>query len=314
MIHLLLDLLIYPLLFVLVALVAGNNLSACSGAIISGGVVDRKTGISIAIFGYAAGFLLQGGLLKAGLTALMPVQSEFLIVVALSIALVIFLISHLLKVPQSLSITFAMVLVGIGFGYGKPPNLDFVSSMVGFWIFSTVLAGIAVIVAMRSLRNVLSKTNIWNAVGGIKLLLIVFSFFTAFVLGANTIGFLFASISGITDALYATIITLAAILLGSIFLSRGELKMIGSGILPLRYLNALVSQATSVIIVEIATLFSIPASNTQTFTASLYGAGISYRTRLIRRMPMLMITLAWVSTALASLLLGFFVTLAIYHL
>ena len=310
----LLELLIYPLLFILVALVSGNNLSACSGAIISGGVVDKKTGISITILGYITGLLLQGGLLKAGLSALMPVQSEVLIVIALVIALVIFIISHLMRVPQSLSMIFAMALVGIGLAYGKPPNLGFVSNMIGFWILSSLLVGILVLIAMRSLRDALSKSNIWNTVRNMKLILIVLSFFTAFVLGANTMGFLFASVSGLVNATYALAITLAAIFLGSVLLSKGELSMIGSEILPLRYLNALVAQATSVIVVEIATLFSIPASNTQAFTASLYGAGLSYRTRLIRKKPMFIIVLTWISTALASLLLGYFATFAIYHL
>ncbi len=310
----LLELLIYPLLFVLVALVSGNNLSACSGAIISGRIVDRKTGISITILGYLAGFLLQGGLLTAGLNALMPTHSEALIVVALLIALVIFIISHLMRIPQSLSITFAMSLVGIGLAYGKPPNLNFVSNMIGFWILSSLLVVILVLIAMRLLHDSLSKSNIWNSVRNMKLILIVLSFLTAFVLGANTIGFLFASVSGLINATYAMAITLTAIFIGSILLSKGELNMIGSEILPLRYLNALVAQATSAIVVEIATLFSMPASNTQAFTASLYGAGLSYRTRLIRKRPMFIIILVWVSTATASLILGYLATLAIYHL
>ena len=306
--------LIYPLLFILVALVSGNNLSACSGAIITGGVVKKRTGIAITIIGYMAGFLLQGGLLKAGIIALMPVQSEVLILIALVVALIVFIISHALRVPQSLSMTFAMALVGIGFAYGKPPNLGFVSNMIGFWILSSLLVVVLVLITMRSLRGSLSKSNIWNAVRNMKLILIVLSFLTAFVLGANTIGFLFASVSGLTDATYAMAITLAAILVGCILLSKGELKMIGAGILPLRYFNALITQATSAIVVEIATLFSIPASNTQAFTASLYGAGLSYRTRLIRKKPMFIIIFSWISTALASLLLSYAATIAIYHL
>lgn len=309
-----LDIIIYPLLFILVALVSGNNLSACSGAIITGGVVKKRTGIAITILGYMAGFLLQGGLLKAGIIALMPVQSEVLVLIALVVALIVFLISHVLRVPQSLSITFAMALIGIGLAYGKPPNLNFVSNMIGFWILSSLLVVVLVLIVMRSLRGSLSKSNIWNAVRNMKLILIALSFLTAFVLGANTIGFLFAAVSGLTDATYAIAITLAAILVGCILLSKGELKMIGAGILPLRYFNALITQATSAIVVEIATLFSIPASNTQAFTASLYGAGLSYRTRLIRKKPMFIIIFSWISTALASLLLSYAATIAIYHL
>ena len=305
---------IYLLLFVLVALVSGNNLSACSGAIISGGVVDRKTGISITILGYVAGFMLQGGLLKVGLQTLLPVQSAVLVSIALVIALVVFIVSHMLRVPQSLSITFAMALVGIGLAYGKPLNADYVSGMIGFWILSSLASTVLAMTVMRSLHGFLEKRNVWKSVRNIKLALILISFLTAFVLGANTIGFLFASVYALTDAFYAMVLTIIAIVIGSIFLSKGELKTVGSGILPLRYLNAFISQSASVVVVEIATLFSIPASNTQAFVASLYGAGISYRTRLIRKRPMFSIVLSWAATAAVSLVIGFLATFAIYHL
>ncbi len=306
--------LIYPLLFLLVALICGNNLSACSGAIISGGVVDRKTGITIAVAGYIAGFLLEGNLLRTGLIALMPVQSEVLVVIALVVALIVFIAAHLVRIPQSFSITFAMAIIGISLAYGDVSDLHFVSYMIGFWVVSTVVVIFGVLASMRILRDSLIKANIWQSIRNIKLLLVVASFLTAFVLGANTIGFLFVAVEGITNSLYSEMIVLIAMVLGGFLLSSGELRTIGSDIIPVRYLNALVTQSASVIIVEMATVFSIPVSNTQVFTASLYGAGLGYKTRLIRKRPMFDIIIAWVLTALVSLALGFAATAFIYHL
>ncbi len=306
--------LIYPLLFLLVALICGNNLSACSGAIISGGVVDRKTGITIAVAGYIAGFLLEGNLLRTGLIALMPVQSEVLVVIALVVALIVFIAAHMVRIPQSFSITFAMAIIGISLAYGDVSDLHFVSYMIGFWVVSTVVVIFGVLASMRILRDSLIKANIWQSIRNIKLLLVVASFLTAFVLGANTIGFLFVAVEGITNSLYSEMIVLIAMVLGGFLLSSGELRTIGSDIIPVRYLNALVTQSASVIIVEMATVFSIPVSNTQVFTASLYGAGLGYKTRLIRKRPMFDIIIAWVLTALVSLALGFAATAFIYHL
>ena len=306
--------LIYPLLFLLVALICGNNLSACSGAIISGGVVDRKTGITIAVAGYIAGFLLEGNLLRTGLIALMPVQSEVLVVIALVVALIVFIAAHMVRIPQSFSITFAMAIIGISLAYGDVSDLHFVSYMIGFWVVSTVVVIFGVLASMRILRDSLIKANIWQSIRDVKLLLVVASFLTAFVLGANTIGFLFVAVEGITNSLYSEMIVLIAMVLGGFLLSSGELRTIGSDIIPVRYLNALVTQSASVIIVEMATVFSIPVSNTQVFTASLYGAGLGYKTRLIRKRPMFDIIIAWVLTALVSLALGFAATAFIYHL
>ena len=306
--------LIYPLLFLLVALICGNNLSACSGAIISGGVVDRKTGITIAVAGYITGFLLEGNLLRTGLIALMPVHSEVLVVIALVVAFIVFIAAHLVRIPQSFSITFAMAIIGISLAYGDVSDLHFVSYMIGFWVVSTIVVIFGVLAAMRILRDSLVKANIWRSIRNIKLLLVVASFLTAFVLGANTIGFLFVAVEGITNSIYSEMTVLIAMILGAFLLSSGELRTIGSDIIPVRYLNALVTQSASVIIVEMATIFSIPVSNTQVFTASLYGAGLGYKTRLIRKRPMFDIIIAWVLTAIVSLVLGFAATAFIYHL
>ncbi len=309
-----LALLIYALLFLLVAIVSGNNLSACSGAVISSRIVGEKAGIFITILGYVSGFLIQGGLLKAGLAAIMPAQSGYLVAIALTIALLVFIIAHRLRVPQSLTVTFAMILIGIEIAYGKMPNTIFVFYMVAFWVLSAAFAGMLTLALMKIARKRMESSRIWVAVGRLKLLLIAVSFLTAFVLGANTIGFVFASVSGLTNQIYATIITIAAIVAGSLLLSKGELNRIGNEIISLRYLNAFVLQSISVMLVELATILSIPASNTQIFTASLYGAGVSYRTRMIRRRPMFIIIFSWLATAIIGLAAGYAATTVAYHL
>ncbi len=305
---------VYLLSFLLVALVSGNNLSSCTGAIISGRIVGRGTGIAIAALGYMFGFIMEGGLLKAGLLALMPIQSEYLVILALLVALVVFAIAHLTRVPESLSITFTMAIIGIQLGYGFAVNTNFVSYVVLFWIASAALSGLLAIIAMRAALRLTPGWNVWRSVGRIKLLLILVSFLTAFTLGANTIGFIFAATSSLVNPAYGILLTLAAIACGSVFLSSGELKRIGTEIIPMRYLNALVSQTISIVMVQVGTGFSIPTSNIQTFTASVYGAGLSYKTRLLLKKPVFTIIFSWIATAMLSLLLGFLVTYAIYNL
>lgn len=309
-----LEALIYIVFFLLVAIVAGNNLSVCCGSLISSRIMNRRSGVLLAIIGYSLGFLLEGGLLKAGLLALMPVQTGYIVLIALSVAFVVFLIAHFLRVPESLSITFTMAIVGIEWGYGGQFSVNFLSLVIAFWIVSAALCGAIAIIVMKSLRKVNRSWNVWNSVRRMKYLLIAVSFLTSFTLGANTVGFIFASTLSTLNAAYATPITILAIIVGSILLSGGELKTTGTEILPVRYLNALVTQTISIVMVQIGTVYSIPTSNTQTFTASLYGVGLSYRTRLLLKKPAFVIIFSWIGTALISLALGFAATYVIYHL
>ena len=306
--------LIYPLLFLLVALVAGNNLSACTGSIISSRIVSRRFGIWTAIIGYILGFLIEGGMLKAGLLALMPVHTAALVIIALLVSLIVFIVAHAIRVPMSLSMTLAMAIVGIELAYSGFLNVPFLSYIIIFWILSTFLSVIFTLVAMRVSYRFLFNSRIWPTIKKIKILLIIISFFTAFVLGANTVGFLFAATLNMLDPVFGVLTVIAAIIIGSIMLSKGELKRIGNEILPLRYLNALITQMVSVLVVQAATMLSIPSSNTQTFTASLYGAGLSYRTRIILKKPMFTIILSWIATAVISLAIGYAATYSIFYL
>lgn len=300
--------------FLLVAIVAGNNLSVCCGSLISSGIMSRRNGVLLAILGYSLGFLLEGGLLRAGLLQLMPAQTGSLVLIGLSIAFVVFVIAHLLRVPESLSITFIMAIVGIELGYGKAFDPTFVATVLVFWIFSSAMAALLTIIVMKLMRPVNRSWNVWKAAKRMKYLLIVVSFLTAFTLGANTIGFLSAATSGFIVRPYGSLITIAGIIVGAALLSRGELRRVGSEIIPLRYLNVLVSQTAAIVMVQIGTAFSIPSSNTETFTASLYGAGLSYRTRLLLKKPAFTILFARIIAAIISFVLGFAATYVIYHL
>ncbi len=291
--------------FILIALVSGNNLPVCSGSIIAAKIVNRKTGILLTVFGYVIGLALQGSLLRYGLNAILPVNETALPSVALFIAMIIFLIAHKWRVPQSLSITFSMAILGISMAYTESINWTFVGFMLGLWIFATGAALVTTFVSMKMLPLLMYKRRVWRVVGAIKPMLIVTSFLAAFTLGANTIGFVSTAVNG---GVYTIPVFILAIIVGSVFLSRGELKRIGHEILPLRYANALVSQFVSVILVELATLFGVPLSNTQTFTMGLYGVGLGYKTRLIRTRPAMTIFLTWTVTAIVSLILGYVMT------
>ncbi len=297
-----LDLIIFFLSFILIALVAGNNLSACSGAIISGRAVSKRFGILLTVAGYILGLVMQGQILKGGIYALLPNSSPLAVAVALSIGVIVFIYSHIKKVPQSLSMTFSSAILGISIASGFKTNLTFLLSMSSFWVLAPIVSIILVLFMMRISNHLVNKRHIWKTVGRIRLLLIIVSFFTAFTLGANTMGLLYSSLP---SSVYNLPIAISGIIIGSFLLSGRELKRISSDIITIRYLNSLNSQFASTLIVEIATLFGIPLSNTQIFTTSIYGAGLSYRNRIIKKKPAKEIIYVWIVMILASMALGY---------
>lgn len=291
--------------FVLIALLSGMSLSVSSGSIISSRIVSRNTGILIAIAGHIAGLVLQGNLLSKGVQAILPVSSPSIISIALAISTIIFIIGYKMRVPQSVSITFTMALTGIALATGIAINARFLALIIGFWVAAPLVSVVLTMFSLRAVTGSIGKKHVWPLLRNVKVTLIVVSFLCSATLGANSIGLVYASVSEYTNIWVLVI----AIMLGSFLLSSGSLKRLGEQILPLRYINALVSQTISVVLVEIATLASLPFSNTQAFTASLYGAALSYKTKLLLRKNTLTIIFSWLVTAVMSLALGYLLTL-----
>ena len=300
------DLVLASLAFLLIALVSGNNLQACSGSVIGSRILSKRRGIALAIMGYIAGFILQGGFLRKGLFSAMPNTMASFTEIALVISVIIFMVAHKMRVPQSLSMTFFLALLGANLAMGESINTVSVGIIVVFWIAATIISMFATGWMLRGFSKILYNRRVWRSVRSIKALLILMSFVTAFTLGANTMGLVFASTPG-GLSYYAVFIV--AIIIGSIGLSSGELKRVNMEIIPLRYLNALVTQTVSTTMVEIATLAGIPLSNTQTYTASVYGTGLGYKTRILLRKPAFIILKIWIGTAIASLVLGYILVL-----
>ncbi|MCL5428111.1 MAG: inorganic phosphate transporter [Candidatus Marsarchaeota archaeon] len=283
------------LAFVLVALVSGNNLSACSGPAITGRVVSKRNGVVLTIIGYAAGFLLQGSILRFGVSRLMP-SGSLLAPIIFIISIAVFIIAHRKRVPESLSVTFISALIGVGLAYGTL-DTGFVAEILLFWIIAGILSLVMASVALRAVQKALYRDKVWNGVRTVRILLLVLSFFTAFTLGANTIGVV-ASV--LQPTWYAYVVILLAIVLGSFLLSSGELRRIGNEIIPIRYANALVSQLVAAAFVEFATLLSIPLSNTQMLTSTIYGTGLGYKEKLLSKKPAVQIASIWIFTAVFS--------------
>lgn len=293
------------LAFVVIALVSGNNLPACTGSLITSNIMSRRKGILLTIIGYSAGLILEGNYLKTGFLSIMPVNNYLLSSIVLFTALIVFLVAHKTKVPQSLSITMSMAIFGLDIAIGANPDAMFIALMVFVWFASSIFAVLLSYATMKYSYKTMNDRNVWKSIQYMKLLLIVVSFFTAFTLGANTLGFVYALMPGQSGASYALAVSIIGIILGSVFLSKRELSLMGSGIVAMRYLNSTISQAVSAVFVEAATVFGIPLSNTQIYVSSIYGSTMGYKMHFAQGKAILLILRSWLFLAVLSMAIGY---------
>jgi PiT family inorganic phosphate transporter len=103
---------------------------------------------------------------------------------------------------------------------------------------------------------------------------------------------------------WTIIVAVAAVFVGCFFLSAGPIHRISQETFAMRYANATTTLVTSTVLVEAATLFSIPLSVTQATSAAMFGTGVSYKTKLVSAKPFLKVVAGWVVAVLASLVIG----------
>jgi PiT family inorganic phosphate transporter len=104
--------------------------------------------------------------------------------------------------------------------------------------------------------------------------------------------------------LASVLAAIAAIFVGSFFLSEGAIKRVSQEFFLMRYANAAVTLVTSTVLVESATFFNIPLSITQTTSTAVFGAGLSYKTKLVSTKPFLKVVAGWVIAPLLSFAIG----------
>jgi PiT family inorganic phosphate transporter len=300
---LLVTIVLYLALFFAVTLVAGNNLSACLGTAIGARIVSRHFAVILGAAGFILGLVTLGQNMTGATQALSSSMNGPLLITEILLTMVfIFLLGHFMKVPFSNSMSLLGVLVGISIGRGHVINQTYLDYAIALWIIAPV---VAIFVMFLFVRFVISKskpTDLWSRLRLLKILIIIASFLTAFASGTNSIAIIVAIPGfGIVELLIA----IFAIIIGTIFLSAGQIRRVGTEIVMLRYSNAFLTLLTSASLILLANLSSIPLSSTQTLSASVFGAGLSYKHKLLSAKPFTLIMIGWIVVPLLSFAIGF---------
>ncbi|MGC8995522.1 MAG: inorganic phosphate transporter [Thermoplasmata archaeon] len=288
-------------LLILTSIVSGNNMSIAIGPLVGSNTLKKDFSKLFGAFGFILGLYFGSKFMNVTFKSLFP-QSNMYILLGISATILIFIIAQIARAPLSLT----MVLTGIGFGYTLSKGIfsTLEIRIIIMWIIAP-LSGFYLSYILMKFYNVLKIKNIWRGLKTIKMLIIIFSFFSSFTLGENTLGLLY-SIAGFSTMNF--ILFSISIIIGSYFLSESVLRRIGFEFYLMRYSTGLISSIISSILVEIATIFGIPLSNTQTMTLGIVGSGYALKTKIFNLKPLKKIFVVWIISPLLGILFGFLFT------
>jgi PiT family inorganic phosphate transporter len=281
-------------------LVAGNNLSACVGPAVGSRIITKRFGTLLGAAGFAVGLLVQGAAMTHSVGVLFPNASATLRSEALLVAILVFVAATVVRVPMSLNMSLVGLLAGFSVAGNAGLSGNYILEVVLAWVAAPVAAFAFAYFLVRFLTRSWPK-NFWHRLQAYKVLLIVLSFSSAYVLGANTLGLIVAT--GGFDAT-SVLAAVGGIFAGSVLLGGGTIRRISEEFFLMRYTNAEATLVASTVLIETATILNIPLSNTQTTTAAMFGTGFSYKTRFVSLKPFLIIVAGWVAAPLLSFALG----------
>jgi len=290
------------------AVVSGNNISACCGTIIGSGMVNRRSGILIAVAGYLLGLTIEGPKLFKVREAFLPTETSTEIFLILLATLLIFVGGELTKVPLSLSKALTGTILGVSFAVGALQETSYLVLILIFWVSAPVVAT-ALGVLFVALDDRYSPRNLWVKLSLLKAGLVVMAFLSAYVTGSNALG-LIAGVPS-NQPQIATIVVGVGSVLGAFVLGRGALRRLTEGIYSLRYPNAFYSQLLGAGTVELANQFGVPLSTTETVSSGIIGSGLASKMRVMNSRNVFLIIASWVISPALGFALGYGLTLIV---
>ena len=282
--------------------VGGNNLSACSGTIIGSGMVSKRSGVLIAMVGYVLGLTLEGPKLFQVREKFLPTSTSEQVFSILLATLLVFVGGELARVPLSLSKALTGAILGVSLFAGTLQLNRYLGLILLFWTIAPVIAtGLGVVLVKLDDRY--SPKNLWLKLSILKAGLLVLAFFSAYVLGSNTLGLIVGVPSSQTFET-AVVVGLGAVM-GAFTLGQGVLRRLTEGIFQLRYPNAFFAQLLGTSAVELASQFGIPVSITETVSSGIIGSGFARKMRVMNVRNVFLILTSWIISPAAGLVAGF---------
>jgi inorganic phosphate transporter, PiT family len=284
----------------LILLVSGNNAQASVGNLVGARVVRTRTALLIEVVGVSLGLLFQGTSMATAAGHLAKGLSSQTVLIVLTITLALFVVAHFARLPLSLTHILPALLAGVALAF---------TSYFFFMILAWMAAPAAALVATPVIARLAGRSgnkDFWTKIEVFKALLILVSFAFAFTLGANTIG-LIVAVEGFGGL--AVPLAIVGVVVGTFFLSAGEIRRVSSDLFELGYSNAMSSMLTSAILVEASTLVGIPMANTMVQNTAVFGAGISYKTKFFSAKPFFFVALSWIVFPAAGIAAGVLIAL-----
>lgn len=290
----------------LAVIVGANNGAISLGANMGAHVITHRGAVTLSVLGMTIGFLLEGRRMQGAVFGV--IQSEgnpaaLLSIIVLSTAFILMVLSTYAEIPLSLSQT----TVGAVAGAALAVNLSIHTQTLAAYFASWTLTPVAAAVLAALIRSYLRRTrnenrSILRSTQLYAKLTIATSTYTAYILGANVLGVLAATIEA-PGLPRTTFVLLAAVGGTTLFHSRIA-QTAGDKLSTLTPVSGLATQLSAAATLHLFTEFGIPSSMTQALVGAILGTRLGRGVAISNRRLVRETVLWWLLAPLVGLLLA----------
>jgi phosphate/sulfate permease len=290
----------------LAVIVGANNGAISLGANIGTHVIRRRGAILLSILGMTVGFLLEGHRMQNAIFGVIQSEGNYttmLGAIVLSAVLALMILATRAGIPLSLS----QVTVGGVVGAALVINLSIrMQTLVAYtvsWGLTPIVAAFLAALVRSCLRrahkrasSILRSTQLYAS------LTIATSAYIAYILGANVLGVLAATIEA------PSILKIASVLLGAVmgtvFLHGRIAQAAGDRLSTLMPASALAAQVSAAATLHVLTELGIPSSITQALIGAIVGTRLGVGVGVSNRRLLKETVIWWLIAPLGGLLLA----------
>ncbi|MBC7113887.1 MAG: inorganic phosphate transporter [Candidatus Methanomethyliales bacterium] len=260
---------------IMLVITGANNASNSAGTVAGSKITSYRNGILIFILGITAGAVLEGWKLSNAVQgkALQGALDTFSLEVVMGVTFATLVLATTLRLPLPITQALYGASLGSALYVGIPIDWSNVTGVFLSWI-ATPVSAMFIAYVLTKVTSRLTFNGVQEAVVTYGFLTIATSFYTAYALGANTLGLIVGVVGTDLGSLQALILAVVATALGGFLMGERVSRTVGEGMASLGPATGFSSQLSAALVVHLFTQAGIPVSISHSVIGGVLGGGL----------------------------------------
>ncbi|MEM2002245.1 MAG: inorganic phosphate transporter [Candidatus Methanomethylicaceae archaeon] len=271
-----------------------NNASNSAGTVAGSKVTSYRNGVIIFIIGIATGTVLEGWKLFNAVQGktLHGALGTFSLEVVIGVTFAMLILATTLRLPLPITQALYGASLGSALFMGMPIDWTNVWSVFLSWMATPISAMFIAYILTKTTRKLTFK-GVQETIVTYGILTVGTSFYTAYALGANTLGLIIGVVGRDLGEIQTLILAIIATALGGFLMGERVARTVGEGMASLGPATGFSSQFSAALVVHLFTQLGMPVSISHSVIGGVLGGGLGKGVHALGRGFLARLVILW---------------------